>query len=185
MTIPINISELSRRRFIANTAALAASVVVAAPLTCLASGSRHHSFSFFHTHTGETLKINFDVKTQRVENTKEFFHFLRDFRTGDIHPIDTRLLDILYRLQNLTNSLGTFEVISGYRTPETNTRLRKTGRGVAKKSLHMKGRAIDIRLSDVPTKVLKDIACAMEQGGVGFYAKSDFIHVDTGRVRAW
>jgi uncharacterized protein YcbK (DUF882 family) len=129
--------------------------------------------------------MTYDVKTQRVEKKKEFFHFLRDFRTGGIHPIDTRLLDILYRLQKATNSSGTFEVISGYRSPQTNTLLRRTGTGVAQKSLHMKGRAIDIRLSGVETKLLKDIACAMNQGGVGFYAKSDFIHVDTGRVRAW
>jgi uncharacterized protein YcbK (DUF882 family) len=176
---------LSRRRFLKVSAGLAAGIIGSAPFASAASSPRYHSFSFFHTHTGETLKLNFDVKQRRVEKTEEFFHFLRDFRTGDIHPIDTRLLDILYRLQVKTNRSGTFEVLSGYRSPDTNTRLQKANSGVAKKSLHMKGRAIDIRLSGVPTKTLKDIACSMKQGGVGFYAKSDFIHVDTGRVRTW
>lgn len=185
MTILPTLNNLSRRRFLTTSAGLAAGIIVAAPFTSMASVPRYHPFSFFHTHTGETLELNFDVKKRGVEKTKEFFHFLRDFRTGDIHPIDTQLLDILYRLQKETNSSGTFEVISGYRSPVTNTRLHKASNGVAKKSLHMKGRAIDIRLSDVPTKTLKAVACSIKQGGVGYYAKSDFIHVDTGRVRTW
>lgn len=185
MNTPPDTQGLSRRRFLKVSAGLAAGLIGSAPFASTASSPRYHPLSFFHTHTGETLKLNFDVKQRRVEKTEDFFHFLRDFRTGDIHPIDTRLLDILYRLQVKTNSSGTFEVISGYRSPVTNTRLQKASSGVAKKSLHMKGRAIDIRLSDVPTKTLKDIACSMKQGGVGFYAKSDFIHVDTGRVRTW
>lgn len=110
---------------------------------------------------------------------------MRDFRTGDIHPIDTRLINMLCHLQMTSSSSGTFELISGYRSPATNMKLRQTSNGVAKKSLHMQGRAIDIRLTDVPTDKLRSIACSLKQGGVGFYPKSDFIHLDTGRTRAW
>ncbi|MFW2366379.1 MAG: YcbK family protein [Desulforhopalus sp.] len=185
MTFPSNAKDLSRRSFLAASTALVAGIFLSTPIKGIASQSRHHSFSFYHTHTGETLNLNFNVKTRVVEKIKEFHHFLRDFRTGDIHPIDPRLLDILYQLQKGTNSSATFEVISGYRSPATNTRLHDASNRVAKKSLHMKGMAIDVRLSGVSTKTLRTIACARQVGGVGYYAKSDFIHLDTGRVRTW
>lgn len=175
----------SRRSFIKASAKLLAGIIVASPLETLASQSRYHPLSFYHAHTGETLTLNFNLKTRKPENTKQLRHFLRDFRTGDTHPIDPRLLDILCRLQRKTASAGTFEVFSGYRSPETNSKLRKVSKGVAKKSLHLEGRAIDIRLSDVPTGKLKAIACSMQYGGVGYYAKSDFLHLDTGKVRTW
>jgi uncharacterized protein YcbK (DUF882 family) len=185
MSFPLNITNLSRRRFIAASAGLVAGIFIASPFKSLASRSQYHSLSFYHTHTGETLNLNFNLKTLRPGNTKKLYHFLRDFRTGDIHPIDTRLIGMLCRLQRQVDSSGTFEVISAYRSPVTNTKLHNASSGVAKKSLHMKGRAIDIRLSDVPTKKLRTVACAMRDGGVGYYAKSDFIHLDTGRFRTW
>jgi len=185
MSYPLNSTNLSRRRFIAASAGLAAGIFIAAPFTSMASLSQYHSLSFYHTHTGETLKLNFNLKTCKPGNTKEVYHFLRDFRTGAVHPIDNRLLAMLCRLQREVDSSGTFEVISGYRSPATNTKLQKASSGVAKKSLHMKGMAIDIRLSDVPTKKIRTVACAMKDGGVGYYPKSDFIHLDTGRFRTW
>ena len=181
----MNISNLSRRRFITASAGLVAGIFIASPFRSMASRTQYHSLSFYHTHTGETLNLNFNLKTCKSDNTKELYHFLRDFRTGDIHPIDIRLISMLCNLQRQVDSSGTFEVISGYRSPATNTKLHKASNGVAKKSLHMKGRAIDIRLSDVPTKKLRAVACAMQDGGVGYYAKSDFIHLDTGRFRTW
>lgn len=185
MSYPLNSTNLSRRRFITASAGLAAGLFIASPFKSMASQAQYQSLSFYHTHTGETLKLNFNLKTCKPDNTKELCHFLRDFRTGAVHPIDTRLLDMLCRLQNHVGSAGTFEVISGYRSPATNTKLQKASSGVAKKSLHMQGMAIDIRLSDVPTKKIWTMACAMRSGGVGYYPKSDFVHLDTGRFRTW
>lgn len=112
-------------------------------------------------------------------------HFLRDFRTGDEHPIDPSLLDLLHRLTGLTNSQRPFEVISGYRSPATNAMLRLRSEGVAGSSLHMVGQAIDIRLADVPLPTLRAAALSIKGGGVGYYPRSNFVHVDTGRVRLW
>jgi uncharacterized protein YcbK (DUF882 family) len=99
--------------------------------------------------------------------------------------MDTGLLDLLHQLRRLTDSRGHYEVISGYRSPATNARLRQNGNGVAKRSLHMQGRAIDVRLVGVDTARLRDAAVSLRAGGVGYYARSDFVHVDTGRFRTW
>ena len=112
-------------------------------------------------------------------------HFLRDFRTDEVHAIDPGLLDLLHGLSDLTGTAKPFQVISGYRSPATNEMLRHLSEGVAGGSLHMKGLAIDIRLADVPLAKLRSAALAAERGGVGYYPASDFVHVDTGRVRAW
>jgi uncharacterized protein YcbK (DUF882 family) len=111
--------------------------------------------------------------------------FLRDFRSGEIHPIDPRLLDILYQLQILADRAATYEVISGYRSPQTNAALHRVSAGVAEHSLHMEGRAIDVRMTGFPTRRLRDLAMSLGVGGVGYYARSDFVHLDTGRVRSW
>lgn len=99
--------------------------------------------------------------------------------------MDPELLMVLAKLQNEVGVAGPFHVISGYRSPKTNAKLRADGRGVAKKSLHMQGKAIDIRLPGCELATLRDAAISLKAGGVGYYAKSDFIHVDTGRVRYW
>jgi len=112
-------------------------------------------------------------------------HFLRDFRTGDVHPIDPGVLDILFALRTRADRDDPFHVISGYRSPHTNSLLRSRSEGVAAHSLHMEGRAIDVRLPGFPTRKLREIALGMRRGGVGYYAASDFVHLDTGRVRFW
>ncbi|HET6955721.1 MAG TPA: DUF882 domain-containing protein [Vicinamibacterales bacterium] len=112
-------------------------------------------------------------------------HFLRDFRTGDVHTIDPELLDLLHHLTTTTATSSAFQVISGYRSPATNQMLRQHSEGVAAGSLHMEGQAIDVRLADVPLVKLRAAAWAVGRGGVGFYPASNFVHVDTGRVRTW
>ena len=102
-----------------------------------------------------------------------------------MHPIDPNLLDLLHHLTDLTGTTRPFQVISGYRSPVTNDMLRQKTEGVASGSLHMKGKAIDIRLADVPLATLRQAAVAARRGGVGYYPASDFVHVDTGRVRTW
>jgi uncharacterized protein YcbK (DUF882 family) len=96
------------------------------------------------------------------------------------------LLDLLYRLQVTVGSQGGYQVISGYRSPTTNEKLRgKGGNGVARHSLHMEGRAIDVRMPGVPLQDVRDAALSLKLGGVGFYPREQFVHVDAGRVRSW
>src|SRR5690606_21066330 len=109
----------------------------------------------------------------------ELNRYLRDFRTDEIYPIDKNLPDFLYAVKNACDSKGTFEVISGYRSPQTNQFLQDMGRGVTSQSLHMRGMAIDVRLTDVATLNLKKAAVNLQRGGVGYYAESDFVHLDT------
>ena len=111
--------------------------------------------------------------------------FLRDFRTGDQHAIDPALYDLLNDLRLATGTRSPFHVISAYRSPRTNSMLREHGGGVAKGSLHLQGRAIDVRLADVSSVSLRDAAVELRRGGVGYYRGPDFVHVDTGRVRRW
>ena len=99
--------------------------------------------------------------------------------------MDPRLLDILHHLQQATGGKGPFEIISAFRSPQTNQMLRANGGGVARRSLHMEGKAMDIRLRGVDTRRLRQAALELQAGGVGYYPSSDFIHVDTGRVRSW
>jgi uncharacterized protein YcbK (DUF882 family) len=142
--------------------------------------------SFEHTHTGERLSLVYRLEDRYIPSSlRTLDFFLRDFRTGDQHQIDPQLLDILSSLSAITGSQTPFQVISAYRSPFTNTMLRERSRGVARSSLHLEGRAIDVRLADVPLKDLRDAALSLKAGGVGYYPGSDFVHVDTGRVRTW
>ncbi len=142
--------------------------------------------SFHHTHTDERLSLVYhDGRRYLPESLRRIDRFLRDFRTEEIHPIDPRLLDILYTVTLSTGARGRFEVISGYRSPKTNAMLRTKSSGVAKHSLHMQGKAIDVRLSDVDCGALRKCAVSLKQGGVGYYPRSNFVHLDTGRYRTW
>ncbi len=178
------INRINRRRFLQSMACTGAGLIVSPSL--LAASHQARELAFVHTHTGERLKIQYsDEYGYLPDGLAEINYFLRDFRTDDVHPMDTGLLDILNELRQGMSKSGVFEVISGYRSPKTNESLRANGSGVAKHSLHMQGRAIDIRLTGVDTSQLRNYCISMECGGVGYYQKSDFIHVDTGRVRSW
>lgn len=141
---------------------------------------------FNHTHTGEKLAIEYwRAGTYEPEGLDAINRLMRDFRTGDVHPIDPSLLDLLHDVARRTESRRPFEIISAYRSPKTNAALKSHSDGVAKNSLHLRGKAIDVRLADVPLKDLRRAALAAGRGGVGYYAGSNFVHVDTGRVRTW
>ncbi len=160
--------------------------MVAMPRRLFAEASGTRALKFTHTHTGERLAVEyFDSGEYLPDALSTINHFLRDFRTGDVHAIDADLLDLLHRLAGMTDTSRPYQVISGYRSPATNDMLRQHSEGVAAGSLHMKGQAIDIRLADVPLVSLRQAALAAGRGGVGFYPASDFVHVDTGRVRHW
>jgi uncharacterized protein YcbK (DUF882 family) len=148
------------------------------------SGERR--LAFHNLHTGENLATTYWVDGRYIPAaTAEIDHVLRDFRTGDIVPIDVRLLDLLHALHAAMDSDAPFHLISGYRSPKTNEALRKRTSGVAKKSFHMKGMAADVRLPGRRLTDLHRTALALKLGGVGYYPKSDFLHVDLGRVRSW
>ncbi len=157
-----------------------------APIDCFAKRIDYHPLTFHHTHTGENLKINFSFKKGCSSSTHHRLNeFLRDFRTDEVHPIDMEILGILSRIQLISGSTGVFEIISGYRSPETNRLLYLRSSGVAKHSLHIQGKAVDIRLTDVPIWKIRRIATHLRRGGVGYYPQSDFVHLDTGRFRTW
>jgi uncharacterized protein YcbK (DUF882 family) len=142
--------------------------------------------SFVHTHTGRALEVTYwHDGGYDMESLHEANEFLRDFRTKTAREMDPELFDVLFEIKNTTGSRRPFQVISAYRSPETNDMLRREGRGVAKNSYHMRGQAIDIRLADVPTNRLRDVALKLGRGGVGYYEASNFVHVDTGPVRRW
>ncbi len=179
--------RLSRRTFIKRSLQVAlGAAVVTTPVLASAGIHLRRSLSLYHTHTKQHLDIVYAYgQAYDPAALEKINYFLRDFRTGETYPIDTELLDILWRLQQDVGGKGVYEVISGYRSPLTNQNLRQNSNGVAKKSLHMEGRAIDIRFSQAPTKHLQQCAKAMQCGGVGYYPESDFVHIDTGRVRFW
>lgn len=179
-----------RRSFLRRSGALALALGSAAALgragVAWARESECRSLAFVHTHTGETLScVYFNGGSYEPAVLERVNHFLRDFRTGEVHPVDPGVLDILYDLRVCADRAGPFHVISGYRSPTTNAALRHRSYGVASHSLHMQGRAIDVRLQGFPTRKLREIALGMSRGGVGYYPASDFVHLDTGRVRFW
>jgi uncharacterized protein YcbK (DUF882 family) len=172
----------TRRHFLKCTGA----VLAVAPMAAWAHGAECRSLSFVHTHTGETLScVYYQAGGYDPATLARVNHFLRDFRTGEVHPIDHGVLDILFAARLRVGRDDPFHVISGYRSPTTNAYLRSHSSGVAKHSLHMEGRAIDVRLPGFPTRNLRDIGRALRRGGVGYYPASDFVHLDTGRVRFW
>jgi uncharacterized protein YcbK (DUF882 family) len=141
---------------------------------------------FDNLHTGETLRAVYWADGGYVKDgLAGIDRILRDFRTGEVAPIDPALLDLLYALQVRLGTDAPFGVISGFRSAATNAQLRRSGGGVARRSLHLYGMAIDIR---VPGRRLRDVrraALDLRLGGVGYYPKPGFVHVDTGRVRFW
>ncbi|MEE9255095.1 MAG: DUF882 domain-containing protein, partial [Pseudomonadales bacterium] len=141
---------------------------------------------FYHTHTGQELTVVYFANGEYLPQALDQVNaFLRDFRNGEVIPIDPGLLDLLHQIKLETKTESPFEVISAYRSPQTNEILRSIGRGVAEISMHLQGKAIDIRLRDVGLAELRTVALDLERGGVGYYVKSNFVHIDTGRVRRW
>ena len=178
----------SRRLFLSHAARLAV-VGAALPLAhpALASLPNARSLEFDHTHTGESLSVIFAIGNHFVpEALGTLNRFLRDHYSGEVGRIDPQLFDLLFKARQELGTDQPFQVISGYRCATTNSRLRNTrGGGVARQSLHMEGKAIDIRIPGVPLSDLRDALMAQQGGGVGFYPRDKFVHVDTGRVRYW
>lgn len=174
------------RRTVMLTGAAALFGVASSPALAAIRPPRERSLALHNLHTGETIRTTFWADGRFLTDALRDIDFvLRDFRTGDVTEIDPELLVLLHRLSQTVEVAGPFHVISGYRSPKTNAALAKASNGVAKRSLHMQGMAIDVRLPGLRLKHLRDAAVALQGGGVGYYPKSDFIHLDTGRVRFW
>jgi len=142
--------------------------------------------ALLNLHTGESITSTYWAEGQyQTSELHAIDRILRDHRTGDVNHIDKDLLDLLHILHHKMDGKQPFHVISGYRSPKTNAMLNQQSSGVAKKSLHMQGKAIDIRLPGRHLSELRKAALNLHAGGVGYYSKSDFVHIDTGRVRHW
>ena len=177
------VNQPSRRRFVT---ALAATALTVAPVWVQARTGPTRALRFDNLHTNEKLSVEYFVAGRYLPDALSAVnHLLRDFRSGDVGTIDPALLDLLHGLAATVGSQRAFHVISGYRSRATNETLRHSSSGVASGSLHLRGQAIDIRLADVPLTTLRNAARSMRSGGVGYYAASNFVHVDTGRVRSW
>lgn len=183
-----------RRRFLRQIAGAASTLLpglatAPAHAAAMLPGASLRELAMDHTHTGERIEQVYARGSQYVpEALGSLNHFLRDHYSGEVGHIDPRLYDLLHRVQMLLGATdgGRYEVISGYRSPATNRHLKKTrGGGVATRSLHMQGQAIDVRLPGVPLADLRDAALALAEGGVGYYPREQFVHLDVGRVRHW
>ncbi len=187
----------SRRHFLRQIAGGAALLALGGPE--MASAAVRHLYSPTRPHppthkiialeninTGDKLKLAYFEQGRYVkEALQEINYLFRDFHSGDVHPIDPTLLDQLYDLKQNLGVTRPVHIISGYRSPFTNAQLRKQSHKVARHSLHMEGRAIDIRIEGVSTKHIRNAAIAMQRGGVGYYPRSNFVHLDTGKIRVW
>lgn len=181
--------SFNRRSFLGYGALAMAAAMVPERAQAAVSKRPERVLSLFHTHTGERLKIAYCCDgIYQPEALSQLNHLLRDFRIDQERPIDPKLFDLLHELGGVLETDQPYHIISGYRSAQTNAMLRARGgahTGVASSSLHMVGKAIDIRLPGVKLDHLRSAAASLKLGGVGFYPSSNFVHVDTGRVRYW
>jgi len=176
-----------RRSFLRKMSGFTAGLAVSsAAFAKLPAPSVERKLQFYNLHTGESLDTTFCVQGSFVKDSlQDINHLLRDHRTNEICSMDPRLLTLLDDLKGMLGVKQPFHIISGYRSAETNQMLSQQSSAVAKKSLHMQGKAIDIRIPGVNTQALHKSALALQGGGVGLYTRSDFVHLDVGRVRSW
>ena len=173
--------ECGRRRFIAVLPAL-----LLLPVRAIAAADADRRLVLFNTHTGELLDtLYYRDGGYDAAELGRLDWLLRDHRSSEMLPIAQDLFDLLHELAAAAGREPRYEIISAYRSPATNAMLAATTGGVSAKSLHMQGRAIDVRLSGYPTAGLRDLALAKRAGGVGYYPSSDFVHLDLGAVRSW
>ena len=181
--------KISRRHLMKFGSAMALGVAGAPAIAKLVNplGDVGKDIHMNHLHTAERIGLVFAIDNEYLDPAlSQLNHFLRDHYTQAVGVMDPLLYDLMYQIRRDLGVRRAFDVISGYRSPKTNERLRKTGGGgVAKRSLHMDGRAIDVRLPGVPLEALRDAAISQKVGGVGYYPRDGFVHIDTGRVRTW
>jgi len=177
--------DTNRRTFLKLSVSAALATFV--PRAAIAVGrSENRTLSFYNIHTGESLTTCYRVNGKLINRAiGRISYIMRDHRTGDVKPVDPNLLDLLHHIVKAAPPPVPISIISGYRSPQTNAALRRVTRGVAKNSLHMEGRAIDIRIPGYKTQEICEHAIELHSGGVGYYPESDFVHLDTGPVKVW
>ncbi|RJQ48270.1 MAG: DUF882 domain-containing protein [Gammaproteobacteria bacterium] len=180
--------SLNRRGFL--KFGVAAGVAGLLPATAWAKPNRAvesaREIAFYNTHTGEKLKLVYSMEGAYIpEALSEINYVLRDHYSDAVGEMDARVLDLLYELKLKLRTREPFHIISAYRSPETNARLAERSGGVAKRSLHMHGMAIDVRVPGRDLAQVRKAAMALQGGGVGYYRGPNFVHLDTGRVRYW
>jgi uncharacterized protein YcbK (DUF882 family) len=182
---PISDSGIGRRHFL--KAGIGICTMLSLPsVSARSMNIGEKKLAFLNLHTGERIRSTYWVEGNYIpEELRAIENLLRDHRTGELHAIDTGLLDLLQLLHDQIGARKEFHIISAYRSPKTNAMLASRSNGVVKKSLHMQGKAIDIRLPEYSLSNLRNVALSLKSGGVGYYPKSNFIHIDTGRVRFW
>jgi uncharacterized protein YcbK (DUF882 family) len=184
------VNELWTRRLFLQTALASGAGVGLTRLAFAADVAKNplaeRTLELRNTHSGEVVNVAY-WRGGGYDATAigKLRHILRDYRNGEAHDIDLALYDQMHDLAIAAGREPRFEIISGYRSPATNAKLAAASKSVAKKSLHMQGRAIDVRLHGCSCTRLRDLALAAEKGGVGYYKRSDFVHIDTGRFRTW
>jgi uncharacterized protein YcbK (DUF882 family) len=174
-----------RRDFLRRAVGLAAGLVLW-PRTSGAYATRTRSLSLYAVNTGERLRVDYCIDGRyEPQGLRAADHLLRDFRTDEIYPIDPRALDVLCDVRDVLGTDATYHVVCGYRSVVTNEMKLREGRGVARHSYHLSGKAIDVFL---PTRELGDLrraGLALGAGGVGYYPRAGFVHLDVGPVRTW
>jgi uncharacterized protein YcbK (DUF882 family) len=177
---------LNRRRFLVLGAAATTSALLSQPAKAAPRLRIERSVSLHNVHTGESLRTTYWAEGHyQLGALHQLNHLLRDHYTGTSHPMDPRVIDVLSALQHRLGAGKPLLVISGYRSPATNAWLASMNEGVARHSLHMEGKAIDIRLEGSSVRTLGRAARSLRAGGVGQYPESGFVHVDVGRIRYW
>jgi uncharacterized protein YcbK (DUF882 family) len=178
----------TRRLFLQSTMASGLGVAAARPLLAGVNAvgetlGRERMLEFHNAHNGEVVSAVYRRGDQYDQAAiSRLRHIMRDYRNGEAHDIDPALYDQLYDLAASAGRDARFEIISGYRSPQTNAKLAAASSAVARRSLHLQGRAIDVRLHRCSCADLRDLALAAKKGGVGYYRRSDFVHLDTGRL---
>jgi uncharacterized protein YcbK (DUF882 family) len=183
METKVDRDRFGRRGVLAGLGAFAVAGALGAEPACAGAG---RTLAFRSRHTGESLRVEYFADGRyQAQALAEINLIMRDWRTGDVYPIDPRLLDLLYRVRSLLDCRNPVEIISGYRSPRTNAMLASAGTGVAKRSLHVKGRAIDLAIRGRTLAQIRKAALSLRAGGIGYYPSSGFVHLDTGRFRTW
>jgi uncharacterized protein YcbK (DUF882 family) len=181
-------NKVSRRRFLKRLAcgSLLAMGIPNIVQAAFSGFTAHKTLSLEHHHTGENLTLTYYEQGRYIHGAlEEISYFMRDYHNGAVHSIDPALLDQLYDVKLLLGVNKPFHIVSAYRSPETNASLRRHSRGVARQSLHMEGRAIDIRMEGMSANTIRNAALMVQNGGIGFYPRSNFVHLDTGELRTW
>jgi uncharacterized protein YcbK (DUF882 family) len=177
---------LARRRFVTSLATPLALGLLGLTARESEAAIRERSVALHHRHTGESLKIVYFADGRyQPEALRAATHHLRDWRDDTTRPVDPKLLDLLWSLRRGLDTSDPIQVFCGYRSPQTNAMLRRKHRGAARHSLHMQAMAIDLQIPNRPLRRIRSAAMALKAGGVGYYPRSGFVHVDTGDIRYW